>query len=77
MKAYLETVVVANKDGGDVSTSCSQIILDFPNNDSYHIFMDNFDKYEKGPNFEKFIVLCSRLWIKSLRALFGININYY
>ncbi|WPK28930.1 hypothetical protein [Escherichia phage vB_EcoP_EP32B] len=25
----------------------------------------------------KFIVLCSRLWIKSLRALFGININYY
>ncbi|EPO1808510.1 hypothetical protein [Escherichia phage AV110] len=57
MKAYLETVVVANKDGGDVSTSCSQIILDFPNNDSYNIFMDNFDTYEKGPNFEVYRTL--------------------
>lgn len=57
MKAYLETVVVTNKDGSDVSTSCSQIVLDFPNNDSYHIFMDNFDKYEKGPNFEVYRTL--------------------
>lgn len=57
MKAYLETVVVTNKDGSDVSTSCSQIVLDFPNNDSYHIFMDNFDTYEKGPNFEVYRTL--------------------
>ncbi|MGP2427921.1 hypothetical protein ACTUMX_00100, partial [Escherichia coli] len=29
MKAYLETIVVAQKEGGDVSTSVSQIMIEF------------------------------------------------
>lgn len=57
MKAYLETVIVAKKDGGDVSTSCSQIILDFPNENSYRVFVDNVDGYEKGSNFEVYRTL--------------------
>ncbi|QXV75038.1 hypothetical protein bas47_0033 [Escherichia phage AlbertHofmann] len=57
MKAYLETVIVVKKDGGDVSTSCSQIILDFPNENSYRVFVDNVDGYEKGPNFEVYRTL--------------------
>lgn len=57
MKAYLETVVVARKEGGDVSTSCSQILLEFPTWAEWESFNNNFDPHEKRPNFEIFRTL--------------------
>ncbi|ARW58177.1 hypothetical protein [Serratia phage X20] len=58
MKAYLETVVIARKAGGDVSTSCSQIILEFFDIDAYHEFRNNtLDSYEKAPYFEVYRTL--------------------
>lgn len=52
MKAYLETIVVAQKEGGDVSTSVSQIMIEFIDAYAYNKFAETFDAYEKGPKFE-------------------------
>lgn len=57
MKAYLETVVVARKEGGDISTSCSQIILEFTDHDKYLMFKDTLDPYEKAQGFEVYRTL--------------------
>lgn len=58
MKAYLETVVIARKEGGDVSTSCSQIVLEFNRYEYFANFKDNdFNSYEKGTTFEIFRTL--------------------
>lgn len=61
MKAYLETVVVARKEGGDVSPSVSQIILEFEDWTQWDSFNGSFDAHEKGPNFEIFRTLLP-LW---------------
>ena len=52
MKAYLETIVIAQKEGGAVSTSVSQVILEFVDASAYNKFTETFDAYEKGPKFE-------------------------
>ncbi|QJA42462.1 hypothetical protein [Enterobacteria phage vB_EcoM_IME540] len=57
MKAYLETVVIGYKEGGDVSTAVSQIVLEFENEIAFADFKDNFDRYEKGPKFEVYRTL--------------------
>ncbi|ARW57624.1 hypothetical protein [Kosakonia phage Kc304] len=57
MKAYLETIVVARKAGGDVSTSCSQIVLDFKDYNAYITFSDRLDTYEKTMYFEVYRTL--------------------
>ncbi|BAQ23167.1 conserved hypothetical protein [Edwardsiella phage PEi26] len=57
MKAYLETVVVARKEGGDVSPSCSQVVLEFESWTHWDHFNEKFDPYEKAPNFEIFRTL--------------------
>ena len=57
MKAYLETVVIARKEGGDVSTSCSQVILEFESWIEWDHFNERFDPYEKAPNLEIFRTL--------------------
>ena len=57
MKAYLETVVIGYKEGGDVSTAVSQIVLEFENEIAFADFKDTFDRYEKGPTFEVYRTL--------------------
>uniref|UniRef100_A0AB39CAI7 Uncharacterized protein n=1 Tax=Salmonella phage Manna TaxID=3234042 RepID=A0AB39CAI7_9CAUD len=57
MKAYLETIVIAQKEGGDVSTAVSQVILEFPDKLAYDEFTERFDPYEKGPKFEVYRTL--------------------
>lgn len=57
MKAYLETVVIARKEGGDISTSCSQIILEFEDWTQWDHFNATFDAHEKAPNLEIFRTL--------------------
>lgn len=61
MKAYLETVVIARKEGGDVTTACSQIILEFEDFRHWERFNSTFDAHEKGPNFEVYRTLLP-LW---------------
>ncbi|ARB05992.1 hypothetical protein fHeYen901_219 [Yersinia phage fHe-Yen9-01] len=61
MRAYLETIVIANKQDGNVSTSCSQTILDFDGWAEWESFNRGFDYHEKGPNFEIFRTLMP-LW---------------
>lgn len=61
MKAYLETVVIARKEGGDVSTSCSQVILEFADWTQWDNFNSRFDAYEKAPSFEVYRTLLP-LW---------------
>lgn len=57
-RAYLETVVVSSKPGGDVTTTCSQVQLDFNNRlDHYNNFKDSLVPYVKGYNFEIFRTL--------------------
>lgn len=57
MKAYLETIVIARKEGGDISTSCSQIILEFEDWTQWESFNGNFDTHEKAPGFEVYRTL--------------------
>nr|DAE46193.1 MAG TPA: hypothetical protein [Caudoviricetes sp.] len=53
MKAYLEVTVIAKTvDGTNVTTSLSQMMLDFNSRDEYEVFAGKLDKYEKGYNFE-------------------------
>ena len=52
MKAYLETIVIAQKEGGDDITYVSQVILEFVDAYAYNKFTETFDAYEKGPKFE-------------------------
>lgn len=61
MKAYLETVVIARKEGGDISTSCSQIILEFHDWTQWDNFNASFDAHEKAPGFEVYRTLLP-LW---------------
>lgn len=61
MKAYLETVVIARKEGGDISTSCSQVILEFEDWTQWDNFNSRFDAYEKAPSFEVYRTLLP-LW---------------
>lgn len=61
MKAYLETVVIARKEGGDISTSCSQIILEFEDWTQWESFNASFDAHEKAPGFEVYRTLLP-LW---------------
>lgn len=61
MKAYLETVVIARKEGGDVSTSCSQVVLEFEGWTEWESFNSSLDTHEKGPNFEVYRTLLP-LW---------------
>lgn len=56
-RAYLETVVVASKPGGDVTTTCSQVQLEFPRTDQYMNFKDALIPHVKGYNFEIFRTL--------------------
>lgn len=51
MKAYLETVVISRKPGGDVNVSCSQIMLEFDSQENYINFKNSL-KYQKGEFYE-------------------------
>ena len=48
MKAYLETIVVAQKEGGDVSTSVSQIMIEFIDAYAYNKFTETFEEFKLG-----------------------------
>lgn len=56
-RAYLETVVIASKPGGDVTTTCSQVQLEFSLTHQYMNFKDALVPYVKGRNFEIFRTL--------------------
>lgn len=51
MKAYLETVVISRKPGGDVNTSCSQIILEFDKHEDYVNFKNSL-RSQRGDYYE-------------------------
>lgn len=61
MKAYLELVIIAQRQGGngsgEVSTSVTTTILDFNSRDEYEVFAGKLSKYEKGYNFELYRTL--------------------
>lgn len=57
MKAYLETVVITHKQGGDSRPAVSQVVLDFINQEQFLIFKDQLDTHESGVNFSVYRTL--------------------